>query len=161
MQQQFPTEQEAIDAAELLARRIDCPLSPSDSRILRAVTRSGSTLTLDLLQHTAASLKARIAEIRWQRETGGVEVMPGIVFPTTRDVVTRPAIELQRAEAIGSGYSKEFVIKSQVITINLSQLRAVVAAIDAHIAACFAWEAALIKRIDAGENLDTIAAELV
>lgn len=157
----FQNEQSAIEAEDLYRRKIDCPVSDTDPRIVRGVYRVGNAVTLQLKQHTAESLKALIAEIRWQLETGGVEVMPGVVFPTARDARANLAIELDRAKQIGNGYSKTFVIKGTRVPVTLDSLRAVCAAVWAHVDAAFDWEAQLLSRIEAGESLDAIAAEVI
>lgn len=157
----YSTESQAIAAYDAWVNAVDPRVSPTDHRRVTGVRRKDLTVELDVEQHTAESLKAFIAEIRWQRETGGVEVMPGVVFPTARDARANLAIELDRAKQIGNGYSKTFVIKGTRVPVTLDSLRAVCAAVWAHVDAAFEWEAQLLSRIEAGESLDVIAAEVM
>jgi len=117
-------------------------------------------VTVSPLPFTVDELKALIAEKRWQRETGGVEVMPDVIFPTTRDVRADLSAELADAELIGPGYANTYVIGDLRIPVTLETLRTVNAAVRTHVREAFAWQAALLDRIESGEDLQQIATEV-
>lgn len=112
------------------------------------------------MPYTVEELKALIAEKRWQRETGGCEVLPGVVFPTTRDVRVDLSAELSDAEAIGENYSNTYVIGDLRIPVTLEMLRSVNAAVREHVRSVFSWQAGLLSRIEAGEDIQQIAEEV-
>jgi len=86
--------------------------------------------------------------------------MPGVIFPTTRDVRADLAAELAAAEAIGDEYSNTYVIGDLRIPVTLETLRTVNTAVRSHVREVFAWQAGMLTRIESGEDLQVIATEV-
>ena len=122
-------------------------------------TITGETF-IEPMPYSIEELKAVIADMRWQREVGGCEIFPGVVFPTDRDARANLGLELVRAEKVGDSYGKVFVIRGTRVPVNLESLRYVDAAVEKHVSEAFKWESDIIERIEAGESPDKIAEEI-
>lgn len=95
-----------------------------------------------------ARLKSYLAAKRYAVETSGITVS-GVEVPTDRDSVAtiKVARDLVREGLLAT---IPFKAKNGFVTMNQAALDAVVAAIAAHVQACFAKEADLAAAIDAG-----------
>ncbi len=156
----YETEAEAIAAYDAWVNAADSRVSDTDRRKVIGVVRDGQTVTLTVQDINALDLKASIADKRWRREVCGCEVMPGVLFPTTRDVRADLSAELKDAEAIGPSYSNVYVIGDIRVPVTLETLQAVNAAVRNHVREAFAWQASMLARIESGEDLQTIAADV-
>lgn len=106
----------------------------------------------DKAEAARAYLKERLADLRWQFETGGL-VLEGVQVRTDRE--TRAALT-EAVNSLAAGLMTEPVIWKLAGTwaeLNEVQLQAITAAVSAHVKASFAAERAVSQEIDALEDM--------
>ena len=108
-----------------------------------------TALTLEELKH---QLRERATQLRWQRETGGINVGGVRVLTGTEDQ-NRIASAL-----IGAPATLDFKAESGWVTLTLAELQGIAAAITAHVQACFTAERAHHDAIEALETLEAAQA---
>lgn len=106
-------------------------------------------LTLEELKQ---QLRERATQLRWEHETGGVEIN-GIRVLTGIEDQNRIATAL-----IGAPATLDFKAESGWVTLTLAELQAIADAITAHVQACFSAERAHHEAIDALELLEAAQA---
>lgn len=109
-----------------------------------------------LVARGQATARTALAELRWQRETGGVTLPDGTVLQTTRDAQAQIANAVQ-ASALGL-VAFPLPWKAATGWVDLTDqvvLRTVAAIVAGHVAACFRAEKAVDQQIEIGrvENL--------
>ncbi len=103
------------------------------------------------------SFLARLANLRWQRETGGIEV--GGMAVRTDDKTQGRLTAAQSAFDKGLITSVDWKLGDQAwVTLAEAQLDQIVAAVTAHVAACFAAEKVVSDQITAAPDVDALAA---
>ena len=103
------------------------------------------------------SLLARLAERRWEVETGGVAI--GGMRVATDDRSKLLLVNAAAKAREDSTYTVRWKIgPGTFITLDAAALIAVEAAVFAHVQRCFAREAELSGQIDAAEELTELAA---
>lgn len=96
--------------------------------------------------------RARLAAERWRREVGGI-VVDGYRVDSSREARTI------LYQAVGEGYSGAWKWADGSFSgVTPEGLAAVLAAMTAHVAACFAAEASIAAQIDACDDPATLAA---
>lgn len=110
------------------------------------------TVTYDVIDKALWQLKQekiqRLAEIRWQRETGGITVA-GMAVPTDRDTQGR-VVDIVNAYADGDLIGPvDFKLPDGFVSLGADELRAIKAAGAQHIQLCFSRERALSEEIEA------------
>ena len=108
-----------------------------------------TALTLEELKH---QLRERATQLRWQHETGGIDV-GGVRVLTGIEDQNRIASVL-----IGAPATVDFKAESGWVTLTLAELQGIAAAITAHVQACFTAERAHNETIDALEALEAAQA---
>ena len=104
-----------------------------------------------------ADCLATLANLRWQRETGGIEV--GGMAVRTDDKTQSRLTAAQSAFDKGLITSVDWKLGDQAwVTLAEAQLDQIVAAVTAHVAACFAAEKAVSDQITAAPDVDALAA---
>lgn len=106
-------------------------------------------LTLEELKQ---QLRERATQLRWEHETGGIDL---------GDVRVLTGIEDQNRIAtalIGAPATLDFKAESGWVTLTLAELQAIAAAITTHVQACFTAERAHHEAIEALPSLATVAA---
>lgn len=97
-------------------------------------------------------LKERLANHRWQFETGGL-MLEGLPIRTDRE--TRAALT-EAVNSLAAGLMSEPVIWKMAAgwaELSEAQLQAITAAVSAHVKASFAAERAVSEQIDALQDL--------
>jgi hypothetical protein len=95
---------------------------------------------------TKDELMAHAAEIRWQRETGGITVN-GIPVPTD----DRAKLLIKgAADDMADADTANYISGSTSVPLTGAQFKALNSAVIAHVAACFAVQAAVMADIEAG-----------
>ena len=110
-------------------------------------------LTLEELKQ---QLRERATALRWQHETGGIDIGGGRVLTGIEDQ-NRIATAL-----IGAPATLDFKAESGWVTLTLAELQGIAAAIAAHVQACFSTERAHHEAIDlleTREDIDTYDVE--
>jgi hypothetical protein len=98
-----------------------------------------------------------LANTRWQRETGGIEV--GGMAVRTDDKTQGRLTAAQSAFDKGLITSVDWKLGDQAwVTLAEAQLDQIVAAVTAHVAACFAAEKVVSDQITAAPDVDALAA---
>lgn len=95
-------------------------------------------------------LRERATELRWQHETGGIDIGGVRVLTGTEDQ-NRIASAL-----IGAPAMLDFKAESGWVTLTLAELQGIAAAITAHVQACFSAERVHHEAIDALETLEEV-----
>ena len=93
-------------------------------------------------------LRERATQLRWEHETGGINVGGVRVLTGTEDQ-NRIASAL-----IGAPETLDFKGESGWVTLTLAELQGIAAAITAHVQACFTAERAHHEAIDALASLE-------
>ncbi len=99
---------------------------------------------------TKESLKALATSLRWQHETGGVEV-GGVRVATALDDQNRISTVLMAGQ-LGDLEEVDFKASSGWVRLTLAQIQGIAAAISTHVQACFTAERAHHEAIDALED---------
>ena len=102
------------------------------------------------LDDTKRQLRERATELRWEHETGGINVGGVRVLTGTEDQ-NRIASAL-----IGAPATLDFKAESGWVTLTLAELQGIAAAITAHVQACFSAERIHHEAIDALETLEEV-----
>ena len=95
-------------------------------------------------------LRERATQLRWEHETGGINVGGVRVLTGTEDQ-SRIASAL-----IGAPATLDFKAESGWVTLTLAELQGIAAAITAHVQACFSAERIHHEAIDALETLEEV-----
>ena len=95
-------------------------------------------------------LRERATQLRWEHETGGINVGGVRVLTGTEDQ-NRIASAL-----IGAPATLDFKAESGWVTLTLAELQGIAAAITAHVQACFSAERIHHEAIDALETLEEV-----
>ena len=104
------------------------------------------------LDDAKQQLRERATQLRWQHETGGINV-GGVRVLTGIEDQNRIASAL-----IGAPATLDFKAESGWVTLTLAELQGIAAAITAHVQACFTAERVHHEAIDALETLDAAQA---
>ena len=104
------------------------------------------------LDDAKRQLRERASALRWQHETGGIDIGGVRVLTGTEDQ-NRIASAL-----IGAPATLDFKAESGWVTLTLAELQGIAAAITAHVQACFTAERAHHDAIDALETLEAAQA---
>ena len=104
------------------------------------------------LEEIKQRLREQATELRWQHETGGIDI-GGVRVLTGIEDQNRIASAL-----IGAPATLDFKAESGWVTLTLEQLQGIAAAITAHVQACFTAERAHHEAIDALEALEAAQA---
>ena len=110
-----------------------------------------------MLENKKALKKTEIAAARYNTEIGGCTV-DGVTIATDRG-----SQALLTAAVVTARLDPEFKTRwkcagGHFVTLNAMQLRAIGDAVTAHVEACFAREAELVKLIDAAQTPEDLAA---
>ena len=97
-------------------------------------------------------LRERASALRWQHETGGIDI-GGVRVLTSIEDQNRIASAL-----IGAPATLDFKAESGWVTLALAELQAIAAATTAHVQACFTAERAHHEAIDALASLEAAQA---
>ena len=116
---------------------VDGVLAPPDA--------PAPSLTLEEMKQ---QLRERATQLRWQHETGGIDI-GGVRVPTGIEDQNRIASAL-----IGAPATLDFKAESGWVTLTLAELQGIAAAITAHAQACFTAERAHHEAIDALASLE-------
>ena len=109
------------------------------------------------LEQAKQSLKDTLTDIRWQVETGGIEVAPGLWIDTALDSFSKVDQILNRAEEFGIT-TFDFKSASGWMTMTVAQMRPIAREMALHRQACFAAERAHHEAVDALLDLDDVTA---
>lgn len=103
-------------------------------------------------------LPAHAANQRWRLEVGGINVN-GMPVDTSREsqALIHGAFSLAQ---ISSEARFRFKAGDQFLSLNAAQIIAIGQAVAEHVQACFAWEAAVLEAISAGEISSEAEVEL-
>lgn len=93
-------------------------------------------------------LRERATQLRWEHETGGIDIGGVRVLTGTEDQ-NRIASAL-----IGAPATLDFKAESGWVTLTLAELQGIAAAITAHVQACFTAERVHHEAIDALDTLE-------
>ena len=104
-------------------------------------------LTLEELKQ---QLRERATQLRWEHETGGID-LGGVRVLTGIEDQNRIATAM-----IGAPATLNFKAESGWVTLTLEQLQGIAAAITAHVQACFSAERVHHEAIDALETLEEV-----
>lgn len=120
-------------------------------------TRTG-VVTRDVVPWTVDTLKAHIADLRWQHETRGI--MVGDWFVATERSERGTLIGMQLNVTINPQLVINYKPRggSSTYLLNAGQVIRICQCAAWYIEACFATEKALCDAIDAGADLEAIAA---
>lgn len=102
------------------------------------------------LEEAKQQLRERATALRWQHETGGIDIGGVRVLTGTEDQ-NRIASAL-----IGAPATLDFKSESGWVTLTLAELQGIAAAITAHVQACFSAERVHHEAIDALETLEEV-----
>ena len=108
------------------------------------------------LDDAKRQLRERASALRWQHETGGIDIGGVRVLTGTEDQ-NRIASAL-----IGAPATLDFKSESGWVTLTLAELQGIAAAIAAHVQACFSTERVHHEAIDlleTREDIDTYDVE--
>lgn len=108
------------------------------------------------LDTAKARMKARIAAMRWERETGGIEI-DGMEILTGAEDLARLTATLNGLTAAGLA-DTSFKAVNGWATVTLEELKAIQAAIVTFTEACFAEERRLDDAVDACGSVAELAA---
>lgn len=125
---------------------VEVPLRPSPEHVW-----TGAAWELPLpTAPDKPQLLAMLADVRWQRETGGI-VVDAMAIPT--DDRAKLLISLSAAAAVAAAPEsvRLFKISGSFVTLTNAQLVAIHAAIAAHVQQCFDAEAVVAAQIQAEE----------
>lgn len=120
---------------------VDGALVPPDS--------PAPVVTLD---DAKRQLRERASALRWQHETGGIDI-GGVRVLTGIEDQNRIASAL-----IGAPATLDFKAESGWVTLTLAELQGIAAAITAHVQACFTAERVHHEAIDALDTLEAAQA---
>ena len=104
------------------------------------------------LDDAKQQLRERATQLRWQHETGGIDI-GGVRVLTGIEDQNRIASAL-----IGAPATLDFKAESGWVTLTLAELQGIAAAITAHVQACFTAERAHHEAIDALDTLEAAQA---
>lgn len=103
-----------------------------------------------------ANALAALADIRWQKETGGI-TLNGLKVAT--DDRSKLLILGKRTKAAADpSLTFQWKTPTGFITLTAEQIVAIADAVEAHVQACFDREAALVLEIEAAKNPEQLAA---
>ena len=102
------------------------------------------------LEEMKQQLRERATQLRWEHETGGINIGGVRVLTGTEDQ-NRIASAL-----IGAPATLDFKAESGWVTLTLAELQGIAAAITAHVQACFSAERIHHEAIDALETLEEV-----
>lgn len=100
------------------------------------------------LDDVKQQLRERATELRWQHETGGIDI-GGVRVLTGIEDQNRIASAL-----IGAPATLDFKAESGWVTLTLAELQGIAGAITAHVQACFTAEREHHEAIDALASLE-------
>lgn len=112
------------------------------------------------LDAVCADLKAKVADLRWQAETGGMKVN-GVLIQTDRESrgnLTGAALRADRALRNGTAYEVRWKAADGWAVFDASTILAVAEAAEAHVNACFVREAEIVAQVDAAVTIDDLRA---
>lgn len=121
--------------------------------------QDGQLVSTETIPWTADSLRAAIAQARWERSQSGC-AWEGRSIRTTEDdktAITQAVVLAQTATALGQPFSVQWKLPTGFIELTASQVVSLGLTVGAFIQQWFAWEASLVARIQAGESLDQVA----
>ena len=104
------------------------------------------------LEEIKRQLRERASALRWQHETGGIDI-GGVRVLTGIEDQNRIASAL-----IGAPATLDFKSESGWVTLTLAELQGIAAAITAHVQACFTAERIHHEAIDALDTLEAAQA---
>lgn len=103
------------------------------------------------LEDARANLLQAVTDMRWQKETGGI-TLSGVTVGTTIDDQNRITSVIANAQAAGVT-TVDFKVQSGWVTLTLSQIQGIAAAIALHVQACFSAERAHCEAVQALSTL--------
>ncbi|MHC9012091.1 DUF4376 domain-containing protein [Stenotrophomonas rhizophila] len=121
---------------------------------------AGNTISLPEETRTLADIKAEltaeVTALRWEKETGGIE-LNGVLVGTTLDDQNRISGVLS-AIALGGLLEVDFKAQNGWVKLTASEIQGIAQHISAHVQACFTAERAhheAIERLVSAEELST------
>lgn len=112
-----------------------------------ALVPPGEPVPALTLEELKQQLRERATQLRWEHETGGIEIN-GVRVLTGIEDQNRIATAL-----IGAPATLDFKAESGWVTLTLAELQGIAAVITAHVQACFTAERFHHDAIDALETL--------
>lgn len=109
------------------------------------------------LADAKASLREQVTDLRWQHETGGITLPGGIQITTGTEDQNRITTVIANAQLAGVT-TVDFKAASGWVTLTLSEVQGIAAAIAVHVQACFSAERAHHEAIDALVDLAAVQA---
>lgn len=95
-----------------------------------------------------ADAMARLAELRWQHETGGLTLPDGTHVATTRQSQAQIASVMQSLEAGLITAPVDWKTASGWVQLSAAQISALAAAVALHVKACFAAERSVAEQLE-------------
>ena len=134
---------------------LDWPSAPGQWSSSYVLGDSGAPI----LTHTQEALLAHLADLRWQRETGGVEVA-GHTIDTSREAQSLLMGAAFAAQMEGEGYEVKWKARDGWVLLTGPEITALARAVRAHVQAAFDAEASVAQQIEAGTitTLDALEA---
>ena len=107
------------------------------------------------IEDIRATLTDRLANLRWQRETGGISLPDGTPVRTDRNTQTQLTGAVVQAQA-GVLTEVRWKLENGFVTLTAAQLLGIATAVAAHVARCFAAEEVVTTAITAAETTEAL-----
>lgn len=157
---------EALRRAGIYPVRYDYPAVPDTyAMVPDKLTKEGDTYVRSFklvdapLDTAKTQLLERLADIRWQKETGGIE-LEGIKISTDRQsqaMITQTVAGLNLTNATDNPITTvKFKSDSGFVELSAEQIAAIGIAVTRHVEACYAREQELASKIESIKTIKTL-----